>query len=213
MASVVAISDLHGHLPEVPACDLLLIAGDICHGWRVSPQAQWLRDTFRPWLEAVPAREVVGVAGNHDWVFQKAPHLVPAMRWHYLEDRGVELFGLKIYGTPWQPRFFDWAFNLDEPDLAVKFAAIPECTDVVVSHGPPLGFGDLAPRPGGGESVGSPSLRDRLLQIKPRLSVFGHIHEGRGVYHHDGIVFANVTLVNPAYEMVYEPMRFEVEPR
>ena len=87
----------------------------------------------------------------------------------------------------------------------------PRGTDIVVSHGPPLGFGDLAPRPAGGEHVGSPSLRNRLLAVRPRLCVFGHIHEGRGVYRQDGTVFANASLVDHRYDMVYTPMVFEIE--
>ena len=213
MVTVAAMSDLHGYLPTVPPCDLLLIGGDLSPFGAVAAQAAWLDGMFREWLDRVPAREVVAVAGNHDWIFERAPHLVPALRWRYLQDGGVELFGLKIYGTPWQPRFFDWAFNLDEPELEIKFNRIPEGTDIVVTHGPPFGIGDLAPRPSGGEHVGSPSLRNRLLAVRPRLSVFGHIHEGRGVYHQDGMVFANVTLVDERYERVHEPMVFHVEPK
>ena len=213
MVTVVAMSDLHGHLPLAPPCDLLLIGGDLCPPGPTAVQAEWLGGAFRDWLERIPAREVVAVAGNHDWIFERAPQLVPDLRWRYLQDRGVELFGLKIYGTPWQPRFFDWAFNLDEPDLEIKFNQIPEGTDVVVCHGPPLGFGDLAPRPWGGEHVGSPSLRKRLLAVRPRLCVFGHIHEGRGVYDQDGMVFANASLVDHRYDMIYTPMVFEIEPK
>ncbi|HKB36146.1 MAG TPA: metallophosphoesterase [Gemmataceae bacterium] len=212
MAIVVAISDIHGKLPAIPACQVLLIAGDICPTCWPPQQAEWLQGPFRDWLDRIPAQEVVAVAGNHDRIFEKAPHLVPRLRWHYLQDQSAKLFGLTIYGTPWQLRFHDWAFNLDEPELAVKFAAIPEGTDIVVSHSPPFGFGDLAPRSGGGEHIGSPSLRKRLLEIRPRLSVFGHIHEGRGVYNQDGVVLANVTVVNRAYELAHEPMIFEVEP-
>jgi Icc-related predicted phosphoesterase len=212
MLTVTAMADLHGNLPLVSPCDLLLIGGDLCPHGGVEVQAAWLDGAFRGWLDRIPAREVVAVAGNHDWIFERAPHLVPPLRWHYLQDGGVELFGLKIYGTPWQPRFFDWAFNLDEPELAIKFNRIPEGADIVVSHGPPWGFGDLAPRPPGSEHVGSPSLRDRLLAVRPRLSVFGHIHEGRGVYRQDGVVFANATLVNHRYDMVYTPMRFHIDP-
>src|SRR5947209_1459473 len=138
--SVAAVSDLHGMLPPVPACDLLLIAGDICplRDHRPVSQAAWLDTDFRRWLQAVPARKVVLVAGNHDLVFQGAPHLVPRdLPAAYLQDSGLEWEGLKIWGTPWQPRFFDWAFNLDEPDLAAKWALIPEGTDLLVTHGPP----------------------------------------------------------------------------
>ncbi len=213
MVTVVAMSDLHGHLPLVPPCDLLLIGGDLCPHGQTAVQAAWLGGAFRDWLGRIPAREVVAVAGNHDWIFERAPHLVPDLRWRYLEDRGVELFGLKIYGTPWQPRFFDWAFNLDEPDLEIKFNRIPEGTDIVVCHGPPLGFGDLAPRSWGGEHVGSPSLLNRLLTVRPQLCVFGHIHEGRGVYPRDGMVLANVSVVDHRYDMVYTPMVFEIEPK
>src|SRR4051794_16941429 len=155
MATILAVSDLHGHLPAIPECDILLIAGDICPYSQVSLQAGWLQDAFNHWLEGIPAREVVAVAGNHDWVFARAPHLVPRLRWHYLEDRGVELFGLRIYGTPWQPRFHNWAFNLDEPELEFKFNGIPAGTDIVVSHSAPFGFGDLASGPSGSQHVGS----------------------------------------------------------
>ncbi|HVS34935.1 MAG TPA: metallophosphoesterase [Gemmataceae bacterium] len=213
MVTVTAMSDLHGNLPLVSPCDLLLIAGDLTPGLGIEAQADWLDGKFRNWLERVPAREVVAVAGNHDWIFERAPQLVPRLRWHYLQDGGVELFGLKIYGTPWQPRFFDWAFNLDEPELAIKFNQIPEGTDIVVCHGPPLGFGDLAPRLGGGEHVGSPSLLNRVLAVRPQLCVFGHIHEGRGVYQHDGVTFANVSVVDHRYDNVYTPMVFQIEPR
>jgi Icc-related predicted phosphoesterase len=213
MVTVAAMSDLHGYLPATPPCDLLLIAGDLAPFLGIEAQAGWLGGTFKEWLDQVPAREVVAVAGNHDWIFERAPHLVPNLRWRYLQDSGVELFGLKIYGTPWQPRFFDWAFNLDEPELEAKFNRIPDGTDIVVAHGPPFGFGDLAMRLSGGVHVGSPSLRNRLLAVKPRLCVFGHIHEGRGVYHEDGVEFANVSVVDQQYERAHAPMVFEIEPR
>jgi Icc-related predicted phosphoesterase len=211
MITIAAMADLHGILPTAPPCDLALIGGDVCPHAPLEAQAAWLDGAFRRWLERIPAREVVAVAGNHDWVFERAPHLVPELRWRYLQDRGVELFGLKIYGTPWQPRFRDWAFNLDEPELEIKFNQIPEGTDIVVCHGPPLGFGDVVPRPAGDEHVGSASLRDRLLAVRPRLCIFGHIHEGRGVYEMGGTVLANVSLVNHRYDMVYTPMAFELE--
>src|SRR5436190_1982375 len=109
---VVAVSDMHGILPEVPACDLLLLAGDITpvQDHDLSFQASWLGQEFRHWLKQVPARKVIGVAGNHDFIFQRLPEAVPPdLPWTYLQDEGTEWEGLRVYGTPWQPVFFDWA--------------------------------------------------------------------------------------------------------
>ena len=85
------------------------------------------------------------VAGNHDQSIE-AWGIPDGLRCHYLQDAGLELFGLRIWGTPWQPWFYDWAFNAPRRDgeefLASKFDAIPGDTDIVVAHGPPRGFGD-----------------------------------------------------------------------
>lgn len=207
---IAAVSDLHGYLPDIPECDLLLLAGDICPD---QGQASWLNREFRNWLGAIPAKEVVLVWGNHDLLAEHKPELIPNdLRCHILTDRQIELNGLKIYGSPWQKRFYDWAFNLDEEDLAKKWDLIPDDTDILVLHGPPYEIGDLAwhkiMNPAGCHA-GSPSLLERIKSIKPKLSVFGHIHSGRGLYDIDGCVAANVTLVDEHYQSVYPPMLFE----
>jgi Icc-related predicted phosphoesterase len=205
---VVAVSDLHGMLPTIPACDLLLIAGDICplRDHRPAAQAVWLDTDFRRWLRGLPARQIVFVAGNHDRFFQEKPHLVPRdLPAVYLQDAGLEWEGLQIWGTPWQPRFCDWAFNLDEPDLTAKWALIPDDTDILVAHGPPHGYGDGVPERNGVRHEGSPSLLRRIEQMRPRLVVYGHIHEGRGEWTLGETVLANVTLVDARYQSIYEP--------
>ena len=219
---IVALSDQHGSLPEVEPCDLLLIAGDICHvkDHSTQGQLQFLAGPFSDWLDRVPAEHVVGVAGNHDWIFQLEPRLVPkSLRWEYLEDRAVSVGGLSIYGTPWQPVFFDWAFNLPEDLLAKKWEMIPDGVDVLLCHGPPHGYGDLvSPRSWArGGHQGSTTLLEAVRRVKPRLMVFGHIHEGRGrweIDHGDGrtTILANVTVVDASYRSVYPPMAFELTP-
>lgn len=203
---IVAISDLHGHLPEIPACDLLLLGGDLTplHDHKLSFQAEWLDTTFRAWLERVPARKIVATAGNHDFVFQHEPDWVPKdLPWTYLQDSGCEWEGLRLWGTPWQPWFFDWAFNLYEPELVAKWELIPEGTDVLVLHGPPHGYGDWVRDGGGMKRCGSPSLIDRIKRIGPRLVIFGHIHEGRGEWRLGRTVLANVSIVNSSYRHVH----------
>jgi predicted phosphodiesterase len=212
---IVAIADLHGHLPEVPPCDLLLLGGDICpvNNHRVSFQADWLDVTFRYWLKALThVRKIVGVAGNHDWIFQTDPHLVPAgLRWEYLQDDGTKFAGLKIWGSPWQPTFGSWAFNLDRGPLKDKWDLIPPDTDVLVLHGPPLGYGDAVRRRDGTvEHCGCEHLAARIAVVQPRLAIFGHIHEGRGQWQLGRTLLANVSLVNYRYEPVHPPWTCEL---
>jgi hypothetical protein len=215
---VVAASDLHGHLPDVPGCDLLLLAGDLCPvtDHSSATQAQFLVGPFKDWLESVPAKHVVGIAGNHDFVFERDPDLVPrGLRWTYLQDSGAVVGGFNVYGTPWQPWFYDWAFNLrTEDEMAAKWAKIPTGTDILVCHGPPRGYGDQTIR---GDHTGSTTLLERIREVRPRLVVFGHIHEGRGRWTLPGerpderdVVLANVSLVDVRYRLAHEPMTFEL---
>jgi Icc-related predicted phosphoesterase len=210
MPKIISVSDLHGFLPEIPKCDILIIAGDICptHDHHVDYQASWLNTNFKHWLTEVPAKHIIGIFGNHDFIGEKAPHKVPKLPWIYLEDSGVNLFGLNIYGSPWQPVFYDWSFNLTEEELAKKWALIPVDTEVLITHGPPLGYGDLTDR---GEHVGSYTLMNRLHDLtKLKLHCYGHIHSGRGQYQFNSAILANVTLLDERYRMVYKPMVFEI---
>jgi len=209
---IVAISDTHGTLPDIPPCDLLLIAGDICpvSNHALDFQAQWLDTTFRSWLKSVPAAQSIYIAGNHDFIFEQAPFLVPAnLPGIYLQDSACEYRGLKIWGTPWQPWFFDWAFNLREPELETRWALIPSDTDILVVHGPPHGHGDAVPSRHGVRYTGSPSLLARIEDIQPKLVVFGHIHEGRGHWQLGKTTLANVTILDEKYRHIYEPWTTE----
>jgi Icc-related predicted phosphoesterase len=197
---IVAISDMHGYLPHIPPCDVLCIAGDVCCHGQSPVQRNWLLNHLAPWLREVPAQRIVACAGNHDWALIDPPDLP----WELLTDRSITIGGLKFHGSPWQPVFGNWAFNARPESLTAKFSAIPEDVDVLVTHGPPFGIGDaVAPD----AHVGSKELSDRVAQLTSlKLHVFGHIHEGRGVYGR----FANVTLLNEYYEPVYFPMEFEI---
>jgi Icc-related predicted phosphoesterase len=210
---IVAVSDMHGFLPDIPPCDLLLIGGDMTpvRDHSVGYQAEWLDTNFRRWLESVPARKTIGVAGNHDFIFQEAPERVPRdLRWTYLQDSSTEWDGLRIWGTPWQPWFYDWAFNLHEPDLVPKWDLIPAGTDILVLHAPPYGYGDGVPISDGVRRTGSPSLLKRIEAIAPRVVVFGHIHEGRGAWQIGKTVLANVTIVDERYDQIYPPWEYEL---
>ena len=128
---------------------------------------------FLSWFNALSHPHKVLIAGNHDFLFerdpQRAAYLIPSTV-HYLEGRSTTIEGLKIWGGPWQPRFFDWAFNVDRGDpLKRIWKRIPDDTDIVVTHGPPQGIFDMT---NDGECVGCEDLGHRIAQIKPILHIF-----------------------------------------
>lgn len=194
---ICAVSDLHGHFPNIPDCDLLLLGGDYCP--YTKDQFWWFRDSFGPWLESLSSRmQVVGVAGNHDLIFEKKDAVIPKMQWIYLQDSGCEFKGYKIWGSPHQNRYFDWAFNADEPELMQYWNMIPNDTDILLLHGPPFGYGDFSPH--GSERTGSPSLTERIMEIQPKLVIAGHIHSGYGSYMIGQTQFYNAAYVDEKYQ-------------
>jgi Icc-related predicted phosphoesterase len=201
---VAAISDLHGFLPEIPRCDVLVVGGDLCpvEDHALDHQRWWLENPFSEWLRQIDAGTVVGIAGNHDFVAQSDPELMRALPWTYLVDETVEAAGLRVHGSPWTPTFMDWAFMRDEDDLASVWAAIPDDVEVLVTHGPPFGYGDLAVH---GVNCGSTTLVERLPQLERLgLHVFGHIHEGGGSIDR----FGSTTVANVSHvDFDYRPAR------
>ena len=175
---LICISDTHARHEAVfiPDGDVLVCAGDFTgHGEKRDVVA------FNDWLGKLPHRHKVVIAGNHDFCFEQTP--AEARSWltaaTYLQDDGVTLDGVTFWGSPWQPRFFDWAFNLDRGALlAKKWAKIPTGVDVLVTHGPPHGILDRTDR---GEPVGCEELLTAVVErVKPKVHVFGHIHEAYG---------------------------------
>jgi Icc-related predicted phosphoesterase len=194
---------------------LLLIAGDLSfsHKGSVFDEAKFIHGEFMPWCEEIAARgtKIVAIAGNHDFLFQKAPDLIPHRTdvWTYLQDEELIWNGLKIYGSPWQPPFHDWAFNLPEEELAKKWAKIPDDVDILLTHGPPKGCGDYMKRDG---HVGSWTLRDRILQLdRSILHVCGHIHVGYGTYSLGKALVLNASIVNEGYTYTNPPIIIDTE--
>lgn len=191
---VAAIADLHGNLPPMPECDLAIIAGDICPNYHGLPaldaheQEKWLYRDFKWWLQAQPCRYAVLTWGNHDFIGAYRP---ATLMW----PRGNELFselsideesflakklGLRVWLSPWSPRFYDWAFMKDEQALWDIYQQIPEGLDILVSHTPPMWCCDKNER---GDHVGSRALYDRIRDMHdaaPQVLVCGHIHPARG---------------------------------
>lgn len=174
---LVAISDCHGLMPVVPSCDLILNAGDICpdfRGDRVMYQWQWMNRHYRDYLTSLPA-PMIAVWGNHDFIGDRSEFVnTMNLPWTLLQDRMIEVQGLRIYGSPWSLRFYDWAFMRNEQDLDRLYSQIPEGLDILIVHGPPYDACDANHR---GDLCGSEALRRHIERAQPRLVLCGHIHE------------------------------------
>lgn len=199
---ITALSDPHGILPTIPDCDLLLLGGDICPDDDWLGQLAWLNSVFRDWLNDLKERgiPVIGIAGNHDLIFEYSPHLVPQLPWTYLQDSQTEFNGLKIFGTPWVLPYGFWSFMREEEFLRERFSAIPDDTDIVISHGPPYGYLDVCQKMITEDTehlwpvsvhTGSHALMETIERVKPKLVLCGHIHQGRGISKHDTTLIVN----------------------
>jgi Icc-related predicted phosphoesterase len=190
---VAAVADLHGNLPDVEACDLLVVAGDALPRGRSDSQRAWVERELVPWLERQEASAIVGVAGNCDLAAADDPSLLPSLPWLYVENESIEACGVRIFGSPLALPFGSWPFMATEDELARVWATIPADTQLLVVHGPPHGLGDTVYS---GAHVGSQSLRTRLDELPQlRAAIWGHIHEAHGRGRVGGVEWVNAAIV------------------
>jgi hypothetical protein len=213
-----AAADLHGELPEIGACDLLLLAGDLVpYAVERDPELtrEWFAGAFSEWLADSPAAEVVGIAGNHDfWAPQIGAGVHERLfgaNWTYLQDAALSTrSGLAVYGTPWTPDVYGTAFEAPAAELARIWSAIPGGLDVLLVHCPPRGYGDQLTEDGDSTEMGAPELLDAVARAQPRLVLFGHAHQAWGYRAEEppGTTLANVTVRTDYAGGLHRPSRF-----
>ena len=203
------ISDTHGshHDLKLPKGDILIHAGDVCNRGSKNEAIDFLE-----WFEKQDFKYKIFIAGNHDFYFEDGPEeeimkLIPDSI-IYLNDSGVEIEGLKIWGSPVQPRFFDWAFNRDRgPQIAKHWNLIPNDTDILITHGPVYGILDRTSR---GQLAGCEDLLKKIKETKIKLHICGHIHEAYGMKTVDNVTYINASVLNLAYKLVNKPVEIDL---
>lgn len=217
---ICCLSDQHGYLDfDLPEADIYLHAGDICPDFGpgtysgTKQQEVWLRQEWQPWLLNQRAirhlNRVYVTPGNHDFVWRHASA-------YFVVDDLMDIDGLKVWLSPWSNTFGGWAWMKNPADLVPIYEAIPEGTDIIVSHQPPYGYGDRVPdryivfQADGDPHVGSKELLATIDRVKPKAVICGHIHDGRGSYKYGDTDIYNVALVNEAYDRVNDPVVIEI---
>ena len=220
------ISDTHSKHNQVtsslPGGDVLIHAGDISNeGYRNEIQ------DFIKWFSTIENyTHKIFIAGNHDFgcqdevlAVEELLRLNPGSE--YLSD-DLFLIGkdeddyddmVKVWGSPWQPEFYNWAFNLPRQGAELKevWNMIPSDVDILITHGPPHGHLDYVDY--SKQNVGCELLRDRINIIKPKIHVFGHIHSSYG-YKFDGTThFFNAAVLDERYNFTQKPLTVEWDPK
>jgi predicted phosphodiesterase len=212
---ITCISDTHNQHNNIPSKylaggDCIIHSGDMTgRGSRVEVE------TFLAWYNELPYTHKILIAGNHDFFFEEAPEyeieavLAKYPNITYLNDSGVEIEGLKIWGSPVQPWFYSWAFNRKGTDICQHWDMIPLDTDILITHGPAKGYLDLTLH---GDVTGCPYLLEKISELTNlKLFVHGHIHEAYGrVDFPDGGVFLNASVLNARYIMSNLPHEIEI---
>lgn len=219
---LVVTSDIHGHFPEIPSCDMVIIGGDVFPASvpkTYGAQRVWHEEAFLPWIATLHCKHVLFVPGNHDYYWEEifrpygdGPGPLPdiSQKLIVLCNQGVTLMGLRIYGTPnVPPAISSFAFTRQSDELKHIFSLIPDNLDILISHGVPYGVGQLGVmvKKGTIQDRGMPELTAAILDKKIRYVFCGHVHTGsheRAEWR--GKVLYNVSYCDkkklPAYEIL-----------
>lgn len=206
---VIAISDTHGyhHQLSLPSGDVLIHAGDVSS----QGSKQEVQD-FLQWFSDLNYEHKIFIAGNHDFFFERADSdmitsIIPD-NVIYLNDSGISIGGLNIWGSPVTPWFFNWAFNRHRgADIKKHWKFIPQNTDILITHGPVYGVLDRTIH---GQRVGCEVLKEAIQVIKPKIHICGHIHESYGQVQTMDTLYINASVLDVQYRLVNDAVLFEI---
>jgi len=196
---LVIVADTHFALIkkmiEIPDGDILIHCGDL----DVYDQRHFI--AFRQWMKSLPHKNKVIIPGNHDLFWKGRENgVIQYKDFILLIHDKIEIEGIKIFGSPYTLKFQNWTFMYDKEHSNYIWSDVPNDIDVLITHGPPYRILDeVTSGPTAGKHGGCRGLRNKVLEIKPKIHCFGHIHGGSGVMERDGIKFVNASVVDDLY--------------
>jgi Icc-related predicted phosphoesterase len=199
------ISDTHTmhEALKLPGGDMLIHAGDMSFKGTIKEVLPFLE-----WFGAQPYSHLILIPGNHDFGFEQYFGVLEdeckRRNIHLLNDSGIEIEGIKIWGSPITPFFNNWAFNRQRgEDIKAHWKLIPTDTEILVTHGPPYGILDQTNSLfRESENVGCSDLLHKIARTQVKLHVFGHIHEQSGHMYKDNVLYVNATCLDERFRIL-----------
>lgn len=141
---------------------------------------------FLDWFANLSIEYKILVPGNHDISIERrliTPSYINDLGIIYLENESANVCGLNIWGSPITPSFGNgWSWNMARHKTAIVWDTIPDDTDIVITHGPPKRILDLSTNKNNElEFCGCESLFNKIIEIEPIFSCFGHVHDSKKI--------------------------------
>lgn len=226
MVKICAVSDLHGTLPKLDPCDLILICGDSVALNRQSYHKscyKWYCKEFKPWADSLPCDKVLFIAGNHELgmvgyeeeyydLFPTNDKVTFLFDDEYVYEKNGEAY--RIYGTPWCKQFGHWAYMANNEQLKDIYSQIPSDLDILITHDQPYNYGDILLDPcpwADGSHIGNIPLLEVIKEKKPRWQFNGHLHScQKGLIEIESTKHYNVSVKDENYSFSYHPLYLDI---
>ncbi|WP_081208625.1 metallophosphatase domain-containing protein [Salegentibacter sediminis] len=205
---LVCIGDTHNKHREIkiPDGDVLIHVGDFTEAGTKHETLEFLE-----WFIEQPHKYKIVIAGNHDFFMEKSGltelYDLPSNIF-YLEDEGIEIEGVKFWGSPVTPGDGTWAFNRERgKHIRSHWNRIPADTQVLITHTPPYSIKDSLSNK---RHVGCEELFKRIKQLQLPLHIFGHIHNTYGKTRISPTTYINASSLDDQYRFHHSPIIFEL---
>eukprot|EP01084_Bolivina_argentea_P279582 477985_1 len=239
---IMCISDTHNiwtkqiDINDLPQVDILIHSGDLSMIGDLHELTDW-NNWINQYLNVYKkGKYALVISGNHDLTLHESYYnnigyknkfvkqkqnttkckqqILNVENGIYLQDESITLMNINFYGSPYIPYIGNWAFSKQRgQELKEHWNVLNENIDVLITHGPPYGIGDVVPTHNDAH-VGDRDLLNKIKEIKPQYHIFGHIHEGFGIYSTFDLktVFVNAAMLDESYAEIHKPIVFYVKP-
>lgn len=208
---IIVISDTHNRHNSIilPEGDMIIHCGDFS-------DSEVGFKNFIAWFSKLDYKYKILVSGNHDFFikrigYENILYYCDVNGIIYLQDTSINIEGIKFHGSPWTPKYGEYAFMEQDEKLKKHWRKIPLDTEVLITHGPAYKIGDLIQQDIMEPNAGSKTLKKRIISLqKLKYHFFGHIHDDYGVHPRRKYIACNASIINYYKQELNKPIIVEI---